>query len=95
MKDKVKEKLIEMCVEIYACSELDYEVTLGGNGTNAAEAANVAGEILDIIGVKDEDGKFEKMVSDRVKELKKEYGDNEDEDDESEDNEVEDEDEQN
>lgn len=41
-------KLLEMCVYIAACSNLDIEVTLAGNRTNSFEAYNVVREILRI-----------------------------------------------
>ncbi len=79
MDKKLRAKLLDLCVEIYACNELDYEVTLSGNGTNASEAANVAGEILDIIGVKRKDREFKRKVAERAKEMKTEYGEDDEE----------------
>ena len=46
----MEQQLLELCAHIYAHVKLDYEVTLGGNGTNCYEASNVADEILEIIG---------------------------------------------
>jgi hypothetical protein len=51
----IRKRLIDLCIEIYACNELDYEVTLAGNGTNASEASNVADEILNILNIKKND----------------------------------------
>lgn len=78
MDDKVKKELIALCVEIYAASELDWEVTVGGNGTNSAEAQNVAAEILRILGVKQGSKSFKKLVEKKVRELKEEAGEEED-----------------
>ena len=68
---KRHDKLIELCVEVYAHCELDYEVTLAGNGTNASEASNFADEVLEILEVKKK--KIEKEISKEVKELKNLY----------------------
>ncbi len=70
--NEIVNKLLDMCVEIYASDALDWEVTLGGNGTNASEAINVAKEILNIIGVKSGSKKFIRLVDAKVMELKKE-----------------------
>ena len=55
----------ELCIEIFAHNQLDCEVTLCGNGTNSAEASNVAMEILEILGIeyKDLADDIEKMVT--------------------------------
>ena len=45
--EKDFEKLVELCVDIFAHCQNDYEITLSGNGTNACEASNVALSILD------------------------------------------------
>lgn len=45
------EKLIDLCVDIYAHDELDYEINLCGNGKNAFECCGVADCILDILGI--------------------------------------------
>lgn len=42
-------KLEELCVQVFAHCELDVEVNLSGNGTNACEATNFALEVLDLI----------------------------------------------
>ena len=45
-----KEKKLEsLCIEIFAHSVNDYEVTLSGNGTNPCEASNVALSVLSIL----------------------------------------------
>ena len=48
----MKELILDLCADIFAHAELDYEITLHGNGTNASEASNVALELLDILRVK-------------------------------------------
>jgi hypothetical protein len=71
-KPSERDMLIDLCVDIYAHSEMDMEVTLGGNGTNCCEAANVAREILTILG--ESRKKLAGKISARVKELEEEYG---------------------
>jgi hypothetical protein len=39
----------EMCLQIFAHAECDYEVNLSGNGVNACEASAVAWALLDIL----------------------------------------------
>ena len=83
MDDEKREKLIELCVEIYAHLELDWEVTLAGNGTNPSEASNVADEILGILGVDENSKEFQALLAEKIKELKEQYEpEGEDEDDE-------------
>lgn len=89
-----KQKLLDLCVDILAHVELDCEWTSNrGNGTNCAEAGNVADDILDILGVKEKD--LKDQIESRADELKKDYGfpddDGVDDDDEDEDD-IEDED---
>lgn len=67
----ITDALIDLCVSIYAHCETDYEITLNGNGTNPFEAANVAGEILDILGMHKEDIQFK--IDEQVKELIETY----------------------
>lgn len=67
-----REKLIGLCVEIFAHCELDCEITLGGNGTNCSEAANVAEAMLNILKVKY--STLKKQVAARAQELMIEYG---------------------
>lgn len=74
MSDEQREKLIDLCLEIFASSELDYEVTIAGNGTNSAEAENVAKGILDILGIDLYSPEFSLLIAARVKELKEMYG---------------------
>ena len=64
---KLIEQLIDLCVDIYAHCELDYEINLGGNGTNPYEAANVASEIMDILGMRKRD--LEIKINEVVKDL--------------------------
>ena len=40
-----------LSIEVFAHVELDWEVTLGGNGTNCCEAANVMHAINDMFPV--------------------------------------------
>lgn len=47
----MRKLILDLCVDIYAHAELDYEITIHGNGTNASEASNVADELLEIIRV--------------------------------------------
>jgi hypothetical protein len=65
--EEIVEQLIDLCVDIYAHCELDYEINLGGNGSNPYEAANVAREILDILGMNKSD--LEIKINEAVKEL--------------------------
>jgi len=60
------EQLLNLCVEIYAFMELDWEITLAGNGTNSSEASNVADEILNIIGKPEN---FSELVNKKIDEL--------------------------
>jgi hypothetical protein len=74
--DKNKE-LEDLCLDIFAHSFNDYEITLSGNGTNCSEASNVALAILDTLHG---DGrkwrkKNEKQIEKLAKKLRKEYGD--------------------
>lgn len=45
------EGLLELYLEIEHSTIVDGEVTLGGNGTNSYEAANVIGVVFDILGI--------------------------------------------
>jgi len=47
----MKEKILELCVDIYAHDQLDWEITLCGNGCNAFECSGVANEMLEIMGI--------------------------------------------
>jgi hypothetical protein len=49
--EKEKEQLIDMCVYIMACNEVDKRVELGGNRANSLEALVVAREVLRILGI--------------------------------------------
>ncbi|MEK7654373.1 MAG: hypothetical protein AAB345_03830 [Patescibacteria group bacterium] len=73
---RLVEDLEELCVDIFAHAENDYEVTLSGNGINASEASGVALAILDLLhgdGRKWRDSN-EKRISKRATELRKELG---------------------
>ncbi|EKD53265.1 MAG: hypothetical protein ACD_61C00089G0006 [uncultured bacterium] len=85
MDDEMREKLIALCVDIYAHDQLDWEITLAGNGTNAFEASRVANKILEILGIEEEGEEFQALLAKRVRELKELYEpEGEDEDDEGE-----------
>jgi hypothetical protein len=71
LSEQQRAKLIDMCVDIRAHAENDYEVTLGGNGTNACEASNVVREILSILGV--DSKSLQARISERAKELSEEF----------------------
>ena len=64
----MKEKIIELCVDILAHSSLDYEITLCGNGYNAFECEGVALELLDILGMSYEE--IKDRIADRTKIIK-------------------------
>ena len=66
------EKFVELCIKIFAHCEMDWRVTLMGNGTNAGEASNVAHEILKILDLKYDD--IREDVDIKVEELRKLYG---------------------
>ena len=74
---RLVEDLEELCVDIFAHAENDYEITLSGNGINACEASGVACAILELLhgdGRKWRDSN-EKRISKRAAELRKENGD--------------------
>jgi hypothetical protein len=69
-------RLEALCMNIFAHSDSDYEITLSGNGTNCCEAANVAYAILDIM---DGDGRAwrkanQKDIDKIAAKLRKQYG---------------------
>ncbi len=43
--ERMIKDLRQLSAEVYAHVELDWEITLGGSGTNCCEAANVIDEI--------------------------------------------------
>lgn len=66
----------ELCTDIFAHCELDWEITLSGNGTNPCEAGNVAYALLDELY---KDGRkwrkqHQAKIALRMKELRKEMG---------------------
>ena len=63
----MKDKIIELCVNIYAHSELDKEIVLGGNGANSFDAGIVADAILDLLEIPYRE--ISDLVNKRVKEL--------------------------
>ena len=75
-KEELVEKLEELCVDIFAHADNDYEITLAGNGTNPAEASNVATAILSIVHgngrewIKNNTERIEECAT----ELRQEYG---------------------
>src|SRR3989344_3954471 len=73
---KLVEDLEEFCIDVFVHCENDFEITLSGNGTNSAEAANAAYAILDLLH---EDGRAwrranEKRINAYAKKLRKELG---------------------
>jgi hypothetical protein len=82
VKKKTKTvELEELCIDVFAHADCDYEVTLSGNGVNPCEASGMARAILDIIHG---DGrKWERehasLVKARAKELRVCYGGSEEE----------------
>ena len=73
---KQLEQLEELCLDIFAHYECDYEITLSGNGVNCAEAAGVAYAILDILH---QDGRKwvkdnQEKINNRAQELRSLYG---------------------
>jgi len=68
MNKKKTGLLVETCIYILACSELDYEATIGGNGVNAFENVPLADWILtDLVGL---DSKtIEELIAEERKEL--------------------------
>ena len=71
IQGEIDSKLIDLCVDIYAHSELDWEWTnlSHGNSTNSFEASNVADDIFKIIEV-DKQAVLDTLVRDRIRELK-------------------------
>lgn len=70
MNKETKEKLINLCLDIYSHDRLNMEITLCGNGKNAFECCGVADEILEILGIE-----FESLdIDTHTKELAKYYG---------------------
>ena len=65
-------KLVDMCVDVFAYSELDYEITLAGNGVSAFECSAMAKATLDILGLKYVD--IQTRVDHRIRELEEMYG---------------------
>ena len=72
MNNKIKQELIDLCIDVHAHANLDYEITLGGNGVNSFENIGTANEVLRILGVK-HGFIFNSRVEDRMIELKADY----------------------
>lgn len=66
----MKKKLYDFCVNILAHCQLNYEITLGGNGTNSFEAANVAHALMREFNIIIDSADVRK----RARELEKEFG---------------------
>jgi hypothetical protein len=63
----MEKKILDLCVDIYAHAELDWEITLGGNGCNSFECCGVADELLEILGTNLKE--IEPLIDKRVEEL--------------------------
>ena len=77
MDSNTTKHLENLCIDIFAHSFNDYEITLSGNGTNCSEASNVALAVLDVMHG---DGRkwrkeHEKQIEKLAKVLRKQYGD--------------------
>ena len=68
----MKEKILGLCIDIFAHDECEYEITLQGNGANAFECSFVAHELLALLDVEYEE--IEARVQKRVTELREMYG---------------------
>ena len=68
-------KLVNMCVDIFAHNECDFEWTNSkGNGINCSEAAGVAMEVIEILGVDYNDPEIEDRIIEAADKLEQEYG---------------------
>lgn len=67
----INPKLLELCTDVLAHAELDYEVTINGNGVNASECSEMAIAVMKILGVTVSN--LEDSIRDRVDELEKMY----------------------
>jgi len=65
--EKQLKKLYKLCVKVEAHSQLDFEVTIGGNGCNAFEASYVTNEICGMLQF--DQAQFQKDVEKLVQEL--------------------------
>lgn len=65
--EEIKQKLIDLCVDIFAHSDLDYEITLANCGANSFEAAFVAREILNILNINRDD--LEEKIEAKISEI--------------------------
>lgn len=75
--EKQIKEIIDLCADVEAYSEMDYEITLGGNGANASECSYLAGEIINILKI--DENIFSELVNEKIKQLKEEIGESEDE----------------
>ena len=67
--DEMKEKIMELCIDIFAHSYLDREITLAGNGCNSFECEGVANALLGFYDLKYKD--IEADVMRRVAKLER------------------------
>jgi len=49
--EELRKKVLDLCIDIYAHDQLDYEITLCGNVYIAFECSGVADKLLEILGV--------------------------------------------
>ena len=68
----MKDKILDLCINIFAHNECDFEITLQGNGASSFEGSYVAWELLDILDVEYEE--IEARVQKRIVELQDLYG---------------------
>jgi hypothetical protein len=71
-RSTMEEKLLDLCVNIFAHDELGYEITLRGNGCNSSECCGTANEILHILGKSYSD--IEDLVNRKMDEIEEMYG---------------------
>ena len=72
MMNDIRSQLFNLCVDIYAHAQLDWEWTNSwGNGTNCSEAYNVAQDIIGILGNVME-SEIDEAVNKRIAELESE-----------------------
>jgi hypothetical protein len=62
-----EQAVLDLCVDIYAHLELDWEIDLAGNGTNPSEASNVADVLKEIFEFNEDE--FSELANKRIEEL--------------------------
>lgn len=72
MNNKIKQELLDLCIDVYAHANLDWEITLCGNGVNSFENTGTVNEILRILEI-ERDEEFNEKVEDRMIKLKSDY----------------------